>query len=120
VRVRKAIVMPQHGTISGGRLNGWRFHFLRFIAQPGDVKVLARVTPPKWPFPMDIALDGRHFRTLKSDKAAKRLDGDKLIFGAYQLEGLPVPQHIVDSSIRLQEIVIAWFMAEQRKQEKTQ
>lgn len=99
--------MPQCGVIKGGQLDGWRFHFLYFIATAAELQVLARVTPPAWPFPRDIALQPRHFMQLRAvpGERAKKLDADALIASAYTLEKLSVPEWLLERSMTLRATV---------------
>lgn len=62
---------PQHGTIEGGKLDGWNYAFLRFHpvrVRGGAVRLvpLVRATPPAWPFPQDVMLLPRSFHRLRS------------------------------------------------------
>ena len=96
----KPIVVPQFGIIRGGQLDGWRFHFLRFKIAPRDLFVVARCTPPNWPFPCDIEMvGGKHFSQLRAvpGSRAKRLDAASLIASAYTLEGQPAPAWLFDA-----------------------
>jgi hypothetical protein len=111
----RRFVIPQQGVISGGRLDGWRYLFLRFRVdriEHGDeaetvseeLVVLARCTPPAWPFPCDIALDQwEHFKELRPlpGQRTKYLDAAALIESAYTIEGYDVPpalQRLIDES----------------------
>jgi hypothetical protein len=79
--------VPQCGVIKGGRLNGWRFHFLQFrVSATGALSVLSRCTPPRWPFPCDIALRPEHFMSLRPvvGDRAKRIEAMPLITAAYR------------------------------------
>ncbi|WP_046111786.1 hypothetical protein [Aquincola tertiaricarbonis] len=85
--------LPAFGVIRGGRLDGWRFHFIRFEAYADELLILAKCSAPKWPFPCDIALDHTLFRKLRAvpGERAKRLPTADLIQAAYRGAGLPVP-----------------------------
>lgn len=102
----KGLYMPQCGVMHGGRLDGWRFHFLRFIVDPlgVDVTVFARVTPPAWPFPHDMlivgGIDYHELRAVPGERA-KRLNADRLIIAAYEVDGWPVPQAWLEHSRRM-------------------
>jgi hypothetical protein len=90
----KPLLLPQAGTIKGGRLDGWRYHYLRFEVHGGhSLRVLARCTPPHWPFPHDIRLDPTHFMQLRAvtGERAKRFDARPAIAVAYTREGLTPP-----------------------------
>lgn len=91
------LVVPSAGVIRGGRLDGWRFHFLHFRASQAGLQVVARCTPPAWPFPHDIPLRAEHFMKLRAvpGDRAKRIPADPLIRHAYQLAGLPCPDGAV-------------------------
>jgi hypothetical protein len=88
---RSNMLIAQQGDIVGGRLHGWRYHFLRFVAQPdGEVLIAARCSAPHWPFPCDIKLKGgRDFEQLKSRRGERtpRLDAGRLIVSAFEIEG---------------------------------
>lgn len=89
----KPLTVPSAGVIKGGQLDGWRFHFLHFRASTAGLQVVARCTPPNWPFPWDIPLQAKHFlqlRPVKGDRA-KSIPADPLIRHAYQLAALPCP-----------------------------
>lgn len=104
------LMMPAFGVIRGGRLHGWRFHFLRFEVVSIDrayewqnvaheLRVVARCTPPHWPFPCDIELeDGNHFRQLRAVRGerAKRMPAQPLIANAYRIAGLTVPPRFAE------------------------
>jgi hypothetical protein len=89
----RPLVMPAFGVIKGGRLDGWRFHFLHFAATPAELQVFARCSPPAWPFPCDIPLRPEHFGQLRAvaGERAKRLAVDPLIKQAYEAAGILVP-----------------------------
>jgi hypothetical protein len=89
----KPLIIPAFGVIKGGRLNGWRFHFLHFRATPEALQVVARCTPPAWPFPCDIRLTHEHFMQLRAvpGERARRMAVEPLIRHAYALAGLEVP-----------------------------
>ncbi len=119
MKPRKPLVMPQFGVIKGGRLDGWAFHFLHFrvvgIQQDDrhetvswELRVVARCTPPAWPFPHDIALDGSHFMQMRAvpGSRAKRLKADGLVRSAYELEGLSPPGFLTgDKNVTLRAAV---------------
>lgn len=90
----KDLWMPSFGLIEGGRLHGWRYHFLWFIATPAELLVHARCSPPAWPFPCDIKLNSTHYRQLQAvpGERAKRFRATPLIVHAYQLAGLEIPK----------------------------
>jgi hypothetical protein len=99
----KPVFMPSFGVIKGGRLNGWRYHFLHFKARGADLLVVARCTPPNWPFPCDIAMDHTHFMQLRAvpGERAKRMRAEPLIASAFQLEGREVPQWLTERAMTL-------------------
>lgn len=100
MRAPRPLVIPQFGVVKGGRLDGWHFHFLHFKVSlaRGELLVVCRMTPPDWPFPHDIPLDSTHFMQLRPVRGsrAKRLDAQRLVESAYTLEGLPIPQWLID------------------------
>ena len=87
------ITVPASGVIRGGRLDGWHYHFLRFEASVEQLDLVARCTPPAWPFPCDIALQPEHFIRLSAIRGerARRLHADELIRQAYEVARLPLP-----------------------------
>lgn len=93
----RTLVMPAFGVIKGGRLDGWRFLFLRFrVASVDDgleLQVLARCSAPNWPFPCDIPLNHTHFMQLRpvSGERAKRLPAVPLIERAFKDAGMECP-----------------------------
>lgn len=89
----RALVMPEFGVIKGGRLDGWRYRFLRFEIRDHELLVLARCSAPDWPFPCEIPLTPTHFTQLRAvpGDRAKRLAAEPLIQQAYEAAGLPVP-----------------------------
>lgn len=106
-RPRKPLTIPSAGIIKGGRLNGWHYHFLRFRARPRGLRVVARCTPPAWPFPHDIAMDASHFVRLTRVPGgrAKTLDADALIARAYELEKLVAPAWIAATTVTLYALI---------------
>jgi hypothetical protein len=94
------LLFPSQGEIKGGSLAGWRFHFLYFRASPRGLEVMARCTPPAWPFPWDIPLSHEHFGQLRAvpGERAKRLDAEPLIRHAYALAGLEIPKTVATSA----------------------
>lgn len=99
--------MPAFGVIHGCRLDGWRFHFLRFVVETDpdedigtdDLRVLARCTPPRWPFPCDIRLmtwrDYIELRAVPGERA-KRFDAYPLIVTAYRFAEREPPAWLAD------------------------
>jgi hypothetical protein len=89
----KALRVPAFGRIKGGQLDGWFFHFLHFRAAPRSLRLVARCTPPAWPFPCDIHLAHQHFSQLRAipGSRAKRIEVRPLIAQAYALAGLDAP-----------------------------
>lgn len=96
----KRITVPAAGRIKGGRLDGWRFHFLCFRVRGMALEVVARCTPPAWPFPRDIGMDHTHFGTLRPvvGDRAKRLPAEPLITTAYRAEGIEPPEWLINSA----------------------
>lgn len=89
----KRLTVPQFGIVKGGQLAGYHFQILRFIATPTTLRLLARVTPPAWPFPKDRELQFFDFMQLRRVKGsrAKSLDALALMRSAITLEGLQPP-----------------------------
>lgn len=95
-RAPSKLWIPAFGLVRGGRLDGWRYLFLWFVARPitpdrSELLVRARVTPPAWPFPCDIDLrGGEHFASLEAvpGERAKRRRAEPLIESAFEIAGL--------------------------------
>jgi len=87
------VTVAAFGLVRGGRLDGWHFHFLRFQASADELELVARCTPPAWPFPCDIALGPYHFMRLSAIRGSRaaRLPADDLIRQAYALAAIPLP-----------------------------
>lgn len=109
MRKPRPLVIPSLGVIKGGRLHEWYFHFLHFRVSVAtrELLVVCRCTPPAWPFPCDIPLDSTHFMQLRPIRGtrAKRLDAQRLVESAYVIEGLPVPQWLIDRRSTLRAAV---------------
>lgn len=100
----KAITIPQCGVVKGGRLNGWRFHFVGFGLDGMALHVVARCTPPAWPFFREFPLDHTHFGTLRPvvGDRAKRLPVEPLIRTTYQTVGITgLPDWLINSTLTL-------------------
>lgn len=95
----KRISIPAAGLIKGGRLDGWRFHFICFRVRGHALQIVARCTPPAWPFFREMGLDHTHFGTLRAvvGERAKKLPAEPLITTAYRAEGLEPPEWLIDS-----------------------
>lgn len=100
-------LIAESGMVKGGKLNGWRYHLLHFGAGVGELVLLARCTPPNWPFPRDIWLDHTHFGTLRPivGDRAKRLEVTRLVRQAFELEKLVPPPFIDDERMTLRAMV---------------
>ena len=59
----------------------------------GELRVLARYTPPRWPFPKDIPLTAEHFMQLRpvTGERARRLAALELIQAAFSHAGAQAP-----------------------------
>lgn len=101
------IPFPAAGYIKGGVLKTWRFHFLRFIAQPRGLVLMARCTPLHWPFPIDVRMTHVHFETLESFAKARdrELDARKEITAAYAVSRLHSPDELFVEPLTLRAIV---------------
>lgn len=97
------LVMPAFGVIKGGRLDGWRYHFLQFKVAAEGLHVLARCSAPNWPFPCDIPLETTHFMQLRAvpGERARRLPAEPLIKQAYEAAGLPLPWWATEQRLTL-------------------
>lgn len=103
-RRAKTLTVPEFGLVKGGRLSGWRFTFLQFRVSPaGALRVLARCTPPRWPFPCDIALQPEHFMQLRPivGERAKRLEALPLVVAAYSYAGKVAPRWLMEHTSTL-------------------
>lgn len=103
----RARLIPEMGKVKGGRLDGWRYRLLHVVVAPGELLVLARCTPPAWPFPRDIYMDHTHFASLRpvTGDRAKRIPQAELLRRAFEVEKLPVPAYVLDPSSTLRAIV---------------
>jgi hypothetical protein len=103
-RVRQ---IPSWGLVKGGLLNGWHFHFLNFAANQQSLTILARCTPPAWPFPRDIYLSEIHFSQLRAvvGERAKKMAVDPLIASAFRLERLPIPLCLQEQRLTLRALI---------------
>jgi hypothetical protein len=99
----KPVTVPAFGVIKGGRLNAWRFHFMHFRVDGAELEIVARCTPPAWPFFREIGLDHTHFGTLRPviGERATRLQADPLIATAYRAAGSEPPAWIINSTMTL-------------------
>lgn len=99
----KPVTIPAFGVVKGGRLNGWRFHFMHFRVEGRALEIVARCTPPAWPFFREFGLDHTHFGTLRPvvGERATRLAAIPLIASAYRLEGIEPPDWIINSNLTL-------------------
>lgn len=86
-------ILPSWGEIKGGQLHGWHFHVLQVkLTRPG-LRILARCTPPRWPFPLDVPLAPKHFMQLRavSGERAKKWPAAPMIANEYRRLGLEPP-----------------------------
>ena len=92
--VIKSITIPSAGVVKGGRLDRWRFHFICFQVNEAALEILARWTPPAWPFFREFAANHEHFGTLRPvvGERAKRLSASPLIASAYRIAGFDLPE----------------------------
>lgn len=87
--------MPAFGVIHGGRLDGWRYAFIRFVARPdGHIHVQARVSAPHWPFPHEMVLLPAHYCELRAvpGERAKRMRAIPLMQAAVELAAVEANQ----------------------------
>lgn len=100
--VEPVLQVPEFGVIKGGTLDGWRYHFLNVRVRAiqladGDVRhtfqVVARCTPPHWPFPCDIRLTHEHFRQLRPvpRERPRRINIVPLVRQAFELKKIEPP-----------------------------
>ena len=87
--------MPAFGKIAGGKLDGWRYAFVRFEVYDGwMLRVVADCTPPNWPFPRRMELkaadDYDEMHAVPGERA-KRLRATPLLAAAFERHGLPPP-----------------------------
>lgn len=76
-----ALWMPAFGKIEGGRLDGYRYTFHRFVGAGAQLKIEATVTPPNWPFPKLRLLEPADYDSLLGvpGERAKRIRANGLI-----------------------------------------
>lgn len=80
--------LPQHGVISGGLLDGWRYGLDEVRIEKNAVVLHVQATQPNWPFPKLVRLTGRDFKTLRNPGAiAKEHDTQTLIDAAIERAG---------------------------------
>jgi hypothetical protein len=79
-----ALWMPAFGMIEGGRFDGHRYSFHRFVIVDGQLCIEASVTPPHWPFPKTRLLELGDYKTLYAvpGERAKRIEANALIAAA--------------------------------------
>lgn len=91
--VAPATVLPQHGVIVGGLLDGWSYAVQRVFDDRQRMQVFmdAMCTPPGWPFPRLVRLSmWRDFDALAPTKTKvvrdlpQMLDWDKVLGAAVQ------------------------------------
>lgn len=114
----KAFTIPQCGVVKGGRLDGWRFHFCCFRFDGRALKVVARCTPPAWPFFREIGMDHRHFDKLRpvTGDRAKRLPIDSLIETTCRVSGFTrIPPWLINSTLTLRARVKRTHELNERK-----
>lgn len=99
--------IPAFGIVKGGRLDNWRFHFLYFRVEDGALEIVARCTPPNWPFFREMWINHKFFGTLRPivGQRAKRLLALPLIESAYRLAGLSMPAWIVHARMTLRALI---------------
>lgn len=102
-RAAKAITVPEFGVIKGGRLDRWRFRFVHFAVNDRALEIVARCTPPAWPFFREFPLDHTHFGTLRAvvGERAKRLPVTPLLTTAYRVAGIVPPDWVINSDMTL-------------------
>lgn len=103
MRQPRTLIIPSAGIVKGGRLNGWRFHFVCFRLDGLALEVVARWTPPHWPFFREFGADHTMFGTLRPivGDRARRIPAEPLIALAYRAEGIEPPQWLVESGLTL-------------------
>lgn len=101
--VIRTITVPACGMVKGGRLDGWRFHFICFQVDGMRLEIIARCTPPAWPFFREIGMNHTHFATLRPvvGDRAKRLNASPLIATAYRVQGIEPPKWLLESDMTL-------------------
>lgn len=103
MRQPRVLTIPQAGIVKGGRLNGWRFHFVCFRVDGRALEVVGRWTPPHWPFFREFGADHTMFGTLRPviGERAARLQAEPLIASAYRAEGIEPPAWLINSTLTL-------------------
>jgi len=103
--VARPITIPSAGVVKGGRLDKWRFHFICFQVEDMALEIVARWTPPAWPFFREFAANHEHFGTLRAvvGERAKRLQAIPLITTAYRAVGVDLPSShwLINSKLTL-------------------
>jgi hypothetical protein len=87
-RWRANQAIPAVGVIDGGRMDGWRYAFLRFEQNArGHFDVVAFCTPPAWPFGREIVCTWERARRFKAvpGERAKRMAIEPLMLAAERL-----------------------------------
>lgn len=101
--------LPVDGRIRGGRLNGWWFHFQRFALVHEALVLIARCTPPAWPFFREINLHEGLFVELEPGSDDKKLQRyvplETEIEAAYKRAGVEPPTWIWDQEQRLPDML---------------
>lgn len=103
----KPITVPSCGVVKGGRLHAWRFHFICFRVDERALEIVARWTPPAWPFFREFGADHTHFSTLRTvaGDRAKRIPAVPLITTAYRAEGLEPPYWLDAQRMTLRALI---------------
>lgn len=82
-------MVPQHGRIEGGPLNGWAYGLLDVTARGSAIYIGVMATPPDpaWPFPRaEVDLHGRRDFTKLANPGgiAREYDAETLITAALE------------------------------------
>ena len=103
MRSTRPITIPAAGVIRGGKLNGWRFHFVCFRLEGMALEIVARCTPPAWPFFREMWINHTFFGTIRPviGERAKLLDAVPLIATTYKAAGLQPPEWLINSDLTL-------------------
>lgn len=99
----RPVFMPSLGNFTGGRLDGWRYLFRRFELDDEGMVMVAVCTPPNWPFPRELAVDGSLFRRLEAVAGAHRVDVGHFMSVAFGDAGRQPPAWLTNSRFTVRQ-----------------
>lgn len=71
---KRRVLIPQHGVIQGGVLDGWSFAYIRFVVRKSGTYLELRCTRPNWPFPQTVQFARNEYARLQAGLRAARHD----------------------------------------------